>query len=180
MQRINQLIFVLLASALAAPAVMAQSGSAPSGSGKLDAKAAFEEFKGLAGEWEGTATTKDGPPAQVRYELVSNKSVLMETLFPGTDHEMRSVYHMDGSNLVMTHYCAIGNQPHMKLETSASKPAELVFDFAGGTNMDPAKDAHMHSGKIKLVDANHVEAEWAYYEGSTQKGAHRLFLTRKK
>ncbi len=160
---------------VAAPLALAQSaGSA------LDDKAAFERLKQLAGEWQGTAMTKEGPSVQVRYEVISNKSALMETLFPGTDHEMRSVYFMDGGHLVMTHYCAMGNQPHMKLQTSTSGLTELVFDFAGGTNMDPAKDTHIHSGKITLLDGEHVEAVWTVYQGTQQTGANRLYLTRKK
>ena len=43
-------------------------------------------------------------------------SAVTETLFPGTAHEMMSVYHMDGDDLVLTHYCAGGNQPRMMLE----------------------------------------------------------------
>ena len=172
MNKATRVIVLLL---VAAPLARAQSAPSPP-----DAKAAFEQLKQLAGEWQGTAMTKDGPPAQVRYEIVSNKSAVMETLFPGTDHEMRSVYFIDGGTLVMTHYCAMGNQPHMKLEASASKPTELVFDFTGGTNMDPAKDTHIHSGKITLLDGDHVEAVWTVYQGTQQTGANRLFLTRKK
>ena len=39
----------------------------------------------------------------------------------------------------MTHYCALGNQPRMKADPTA--PAnQLRFKFAGGCNIDPAKD----------------------------------------
>ena len=64
--------------------------------------------------------------------------------------EMLSVYHMDKGNLVMSHYCALGNQPRMKLNPKKSTPQELVFDFAGGTNFNPRRDQHMHSLWIKL------------------------------
>jgi hypothetical protein len=171
---------LLLAAATALGAATASAQAAASASSGLDAKAAFERLKQLAGDWEGTTDTKDGSPAQIRYELVSNRSALMETMFPGTDHEMRSVYHMDGSDLVMTHYCALGNQPRMKLAARASKPGELVFDFAGGTNFDPTKDPHVHAGKIRLVDADRIEAEWAFYQGSKAADVKRLFLARKK
>jgi len=179
MQRMTRMtLFLVVVTAVAAATARAQStASASSG---LDGKAAFERLKQLAGNWEGTAGSKEGPPAQIRYELVSNNSVVMETLFPGTDHEMRSVYHMDGSDLVMTHYCALGNQPRMKLAAKASKPDELVFDFVGGTNFDPAKDAHIHGGKIRLVDADRIEAEWAFYQGSKPADVNRLFVARKK
>ncbi len=150
----------------------------PAASG-LDSKLAFERLKGLAGEWTGTVVAKDGPPAQVRFELISAKTAVMETQFPGTEHEMRSVYHLDGTALVLTHYCAMGNQPRMKL-AMASKPNELVFDFAGGANLDPAKDAHVHSGRMVLLDDDHLEAEWTGYQGGKPGGVHRFFLARKR
>ena len=178
MQRTTRVTLFLVLATAAAGKVGAQA-TAPASSG-LDAKAAFERLKQLAGDWEGTAGSKDGPSARIRYELVSNSSAVMETLFPGTDHEMRSVYHLDGSDLVMTHYCAMGNQPRMRLAQKASRPHELVFDFAGGTNFDPTRDAHVHGGKIRLVDADRIEAEWAFYEGTRAADVKRLFLARQK
>jgi hypothetical protein len=103
----------------------------------------------------------------------------METLFPGSPHEMRSVYFLDGGELVLTHYCAMGNQPRMKL-SPASTDRTLVFDFAGGTNVDPAKDVHVHSGKIQLAGPDALEAEWTVWGGGKQTGANRFVLARKK
>jgi hypothetical protein len=101
----------------------------------------------------------------------------METLFPGTDHEMISMYYLDGKDLVLTHYCAMGNQPKMKL--TQSKPDALTFDFAGGTNLDAKKDVHIHSGKILFLDDDHLEAEWMVFQADKQIGANRFFLTRR-
>lgn len=147
----------------------------------VDPKAAFERLKALAGEWEGQAGhgEKMGP-AQVRWERISGGTAVMETLFPGTEHEMRSVYHLDGGDLVLTHYCAMGNQPRMKLARTASREGELVFEFAGGTNLDAAKDAHVHSGKLRLVSADALEAEWVVHQGGKPAGANRFVLARKR
>jgi hypothetical protein len=38
----------------------------------------------------------DGSPASVVYKVTSAGKTVMETLGPGTDHEMVSMYHMDG------------------------------------------------------------------------------------
>jgi hypothetical protein len=92
---------------------------------------------------------------------------------------MRSLYSMVHDDLVLVHYCAMGNQPRMKYLASASSPSELVFDFTGGANMDPARDVHIHSGRIKIVDAHHVQAEWTSYEGGKKTGAKAFVLTRK-
>lgn len=161
-------LFLLAAGASRA----ADSAAAVSG------RQAFDQLKALAGEWQGTITTKDGPPATVRYEVVSAGNVVMERLFPGTEHEMISMYHLEGDALFATHYCAMGNQPRMRFDGGGK--SELSFGFAGGTNFDPQKDVHIHSGRLTIPDADHLVAEWNVFKGETQTGAHRIFLTRKK
>lgn len=171
---------VAVCAALLAAAPLAR-GAEP-GAGAPDAKATLERLKGLAGEWEGEAGHAGGPmsPAKVRWETISGGTAVMETLFPGSEHEMRSVYHLDGKDLVLTHYCAMGNQPRMKLARKASREGELVFEFAGGTNLDPAKDGHIHSGKLRLVSPDALEAEWAFYAGGKRAGSNRFVLARKR
>lgn len=128
------------------------------------ATSAFERLKSLKGEWvdrSGTFGEKD--KVSVVYEVIGNGSAVMERLFQGQPHEMVSIYHMDGDSLVMTHYCAAKNQPRMK---SGKITADRIdFDFAGGTNFDPAKDAHMHNGYIEWTDADHIHGKWFGWAG---------------
>lgn len=150
------------------------------GPARPDGRAALERLKGLAGEWRGKAGHGEAAnPAVVRFETISAGTAVMETLFPGTPHEMRSIYHLDGGDLVMTHYCAMGNQPRVKLASGSSRD-ELVFEFAGGTSFDPKKDAHMHSGRIRFAGADELEAEWAVFQGEKQTGANKFVLARAK
>ncbi len=146
-----------------------------------DSKAAFEKLKGLAGAWEGKAGHGDQlqPGASVRWETISNGTAVMETLFPGTPHEMRSVYFLDGGELVLTHYCSAGNQPRMKL-SPASTDRTLVFDFAGGSNLDPAKDVHVHSLKLTVAGPDSLDTEWTVWGGGKQTGSNRFMLERKR
>jgi hypothetical protein len=144
----------------------------------LDGKAAFASLKQLAGSWQGHVEKADGPQAFARYELISNGTAVMETLFPGTEHEMRSIYFLEGNDLVLTHFCATGNQPKMKLDAAASTPTKLVFGFAGGTNLDPAKDGHIHSGRIELTGGGKMQSEWDYFKDGKQAGTHKIFLSR--
>jgi len=147
----------------------------------VDGKAVLERMKGLAGHWRGNVTTEDGPPAEVVYTVTAGGSAVEEKLFPGTPHEMVSMYHLDGGDLVLTHYCAMGNQPRMRLvSASEGNPAQLRFDFAGGTNVDPAKDMHMHAGLITLRGADRLDAEWAVWDKGKQVGANKFFLARAK
>src|ERR1051325_267339 len=138
---------------------------------KLTANAAFNRLKQLAGEWKGNVTTPDGPAATVQYRLTSAGQTVMETLFPGTSHEMISMYHLDGEELVMTHYCAMGNQPRMKLDAKISTADEFHFAFAGGSNLKPAKDAHMHSGVMRFRGADKLESEWQVFSEGKPNGS---------
>jgi hypothetical protein len=111
---------------------------------------AFASLKKLQGEWRGPAMQKGMPPGHSIYRVTAGGSAVEETIFPGTKMEMLSVYHMDRGRLLMIHYCALGNQPRMKLNTRKSTASELVFDFDGGTNLNPHRDAHMHSLSLTL------------------------------
>ncbi len=126
---------------------------------KAGASACFTKLKSLVGDWYKTdAKTKDETLA-LRFRLTAGGNVLEETEFPGGPEEMMTMYHMDGSSLVLTHYCHMGNEPHMKA-TIASTPSKILFEWAGGGNMKSEQDTHMHALKITPIDKNHLVAEW--------------------
>ena len=143
---------------------------------------ALEQLKKLSGEW--VALDAEGKPtAQVVtvFRVTAAGSAVHETLFPGQPHEMVSLYTRDGADLIMTHFCALGNQPRMKADPK-SPTNQIVFKFAGGTNLDPAKDKHMHEGTITFVDDDHIE--WCgvcWKDGKPVKGHEcNMKLVRKK
>jgi hypothetical protein len=146
------------------------------------AQAGLERLKKLAGTW--VEADKDGKPTDKVVSVIkvtAAGSAVHETLFPGQPHEMISVYHRDGEDLVMTHYCALGNQPRMKADPK-SPPNQLRFQFAGGTNLDPAKDMHMHEGTITFVDEDHIEFAGVAWAGGKPAEGHccAMKLVRKK
>jgi hypothetical protein len=168
----NHLLAVLLAAGLIPADAAAQT---------LDGRTAFERLTGLAGTWSGPLGTADGPKGSVRYEVISAGSVVMEVLFPGDPQEMRSMYHLDRGDLILTHYCSGGNQPHMRLSRTASTPTRLVFDFDGGTNFDPARDTHVHNGEIVFLPDGRIEASWTVWSGGKPAGTNHFFaLSREK
>ena len=121
--------------------------------------AGFEKLKTLVGTW--VVADKDGKPTEEVTSVIkvtAGGSAVHETLFPGQPHEMVSVYTVDGADLVMTHYCMLGNQPRMKADPKSASN-QIVFKFAGGSNLDPKKDKHMHSATLTIVDADHIEVE---------------------
>jgi hypothetical protein len=164
----------LSALVLAAFAARAQQHAPPP-----SARAAFDRLKTLAGEWRGTIGERgQGEETTVAYRLIANNSALAETLFPGTPHEMITVYHLDGIKLLVTHYCAAGNQPTLAL-TKKSTADTLDFDFIRATNMKSKKDSHMHSLRIRFEGANAIVTEWDGYKEGRKTETTKFFLTRK-
>jgi hypothetical protein len=142
----------------------------------------LERMKKLAGTW--VAADKDGKPTDKVVSVVkvtAAGSAVHETLFPGQPHEMMSVYYQDGADLMMTHYCALGNQPRMKADPK-SPANQIHFQFAGGSNLDPAKDKHMHEGTITFTDDDHIEFSGVCWEGGKPAKGHecQMKLVRKK
>ena len=127
--------------------------------------AGLETMKKLAGTW--LAAGEDGKATDQVMSIIkvtAGGSAVHETLFPGQPQEMVSVYTADGSDLVMTHYCVLGNQPRMKAE--AKTPSNQIrFEFAGGANLDPKKDKHMHAATLTIVDDDHIEIAGVAWDG---------------
>jgi hypothetical protein len=142
----------------------------------------FERLKKLAGTW--VEADKDGKPTDKVVSVVkitAGGSAVQETLFPGQAEEMLSVYHLDHGELVMTHYCMLGNQPKMKADPKSPKN-QIRWQFAGGTNFDPAKDMHMHEGTVKFIDDDHIEFSGAAWVNGKPAEDHcvTMKLVRKK
>ena len=133
---------------------------------RIDAKTAFARMKSLAGNWSG--------PKMMGQRC---DSAVLETCFEGTPMEMVTVYYPVGNALVQTHYCMLGNQPHMKLNTKKSSADTLVFDFAGGDNI---KQTHMnmHATTLHFVGRNKIESTCTSQEKGRPAGTHTSTFTR--
>jgi hypothetical protein len=166
-------LLVLVAGCVGVTALDAASSSpCPSG------KEALEIMKGLAGEWQGKGS-EQGRELGIRvyYRVTSGGSAVLETLFPGTDHEMVTMYYLDGGKLMLTHYCAMGNQPRMALQKN-STAQDLMFDFIGGSNINPRKDTHMHAARILLQNPDAITGEWMAYKDGKPADVTKFALTR--
>jgi hypothetical protein len=137
----------------------------------------FERMKALVGVWEGTAKMpKEGEKVRVEYRLSSGGSAVVENLYPGTPHEMISVYYDNKGQLTMIHYCALRNQPRMKLEKGDDQ--SLYFHFVDGTNIDPMKDAYMGSLTLSFVDKDRIIQKWTLFTGGKETDTSVFELSR--
>jgi hypothetical protein len=166
---------LLAAFVLAAPAADDKKDAPKEGT--ADAKLAA--FKQLAGDWVGKGPDDAGKEVRVNYKVTAGGSAVVETIGPGTDHEMVTVIHKDGDNLVLTHYCMLGNQPRMKADGKGDDK-KVAFKFTSGTNMKSDKEMHMHNVTFTFVDKDTLKAEWASYADGKESATAVFDVKRKK
>jgi hypothetical protein len=164
-------------SVLVAAALVAAGEEAPA---EKPRHPQLERMKKLAGEW--LLVGADGQPTATigaSYRVTSGGSAVLETLFPGKDSEMVTMYYLDGGELVLTHYCCLANQPRMKADQGSAE-GTIAFKFAGGSNIDPARDAHMHEAVQTFVDDDHLKSTWTMWEGGKAAETNTFTLARKR
>jgi hypothetical protein len=139
----------------------------------------FELLKKLVGSWQGSAKMGDQTvPVTFVYELTAGGSAVVERLFPGTPHEMLSVYTVEGDGVAMTHYCAMGNHPKMVLKKSDAHG--LAFELAGAEGLRSPADPHMHAMSVAWVDGDHVHETWTSFDKGVAKDTKTFELARKR
>jgi len=126
-----------------------------------DAQKSFDQLKSLAGSWEGKNSM--GQSVQVSYRMTAGGSALMSEIV-GHGETMISMINFDGPNrLLLTHYCAVGNQPRM--QASASPDGKTItFNFLDATNLDSPQSGHMDHVVIALLGADHHSEQWNFID----------------
>src|SRR5262245_37030751 len=141
---------------------------------------ALERFAKLAGEWVGKGMHGDiGHETRVVYKVTAGGSAVVETIDPGSDHEMITVIHPDGDSLLLTHYCMLGNQPQMRAKPKAGDN-KVAFEFVKATNLKSDKEMYMRSVTFTFVDQDTLKAEWTNYNDGKEAGKAVFELKRKK
>lgn len=134
--------------------------------------AAFDKLRALTGDWEGTyawsgARTSTGK-MDARYYATGNNSALVENLTVDSTPSMTTVYHLDGSDLRMTHFCAAQNQPRLKATAFGSDPNSITFSFVDITNLRSADAGHVHGFEIQFLAPDHITLRFHFLGGGKQ------------
>lgn len=137
---------ILAALALAATCALAQT----------DAQKAFNRIKNMPGTWEGTSP--EGP-VKVTFKVTSEGSAVMSEILGKED--MISMFHLDNDRLLLTHYCAVGNQPRMQGALSPDGKV-VTFTYVDATNLSAPEAAHMRQMILTWIDDNHHTEEWVF------------------
>lgn len=133
------------------------------------AASAFERLRAMEGEWIDVTGAFGAKGAVVAtYKVTGAGNTVIESFPVGTPHEMTTVYHRDGSSLVLTHYCAGGNQPRLRAKHVTGNVLEFAFE--GGANIDPAVTSHMHNMRWEFVSDDEIKAEWHSWANGKPNG----------
>src|SRR5262245_50719573 len=146
------------------------------------ADAPFDWIKGLAGEWEGTFEWSGGRTGKVdlrvRYRLTGNGTAVVEDLIMGDEPSMTSVYHLDGADLRMTHYCGAGNQPRLKATAIDTGKRSIHFDLVDVTNLKGPTAGHVTGVDLLLSQPDRLELAFTF-QGSGVASYERIQATRR-
>jgi hypothetical protein len=139
-----------------------------------NAGASLDTLKGLAGQWQ--VKDPSGKQQIITWKVISGGSAVMETM---QEESMVTMYHVDKSRLMLTHYCAAQNQPRMQAQVSDDGKT-FTFDFLDATNLASPADGHMHKMVLTIQDKDHFTEQWFFSQGG-KDNEHGLFqFTRKR
>jgi hypothetical protein len=161
-------------SAPSAPAVKAPASAEP----PSPKASPLDRFKGLKGTWDADIDGDGAPDGTVEYRVIGAGSAVAETLFAGTEHEMVTVYHMNGADLMCTHYCAAGNQPRLKA-TRIEKDS-VAFAMIDITNLTDPKGMHMNAAVFTFNADGTVRSVWQSVADGKPGHTADFRLTRRK
>jgi hypothetical protein len=134
------------------------------------AAAVFERLRSLAGEWEGsykwTGARQGEGKMNATYSVTGNGSAIVETLTVDATPSMTSVYHTDGPDLRMTHYCAARNQPRLKATRIDGGRKSVEFSLVDITNLPAPSAPHVKGFEIRFLEADELALTFTF----TSKG----------
>lgn len=91
---------------------------------------------------------------------------------------MTSVYHLDGADLRMTHYCAAGNQPRLRAERIDAAAGEAEFAFVDATGIGPRNPGHVRKASVKIVTPASIVISFTFEGGAGPPAIETIRLTR--
>lgn len=171
----------ILAFAVASAAASLFLASRAGGAAQSPAASALGRLAALSGDWEGsfqwTGARTDRGAMNARYSLTGNGSAVVETLTVDGVPMMTTVYHADGTDLRMTHYCAARNQPRLKASRIDLSGGAIDFAFVDATNLSGPDAPHVTGLEVRFGDDDHLTLTFLF-EGGGKSSRERISLQR--
>ena len=135
----------------------------------------------LLGDWE--MTDEQGTRhLAATFAMTAGGSAVREIMFPGDAQEMTNLYHMDGEDLVVTHYCAAGNQPRMVTSQAVETDDGSVFhfEFESISNLRESHDHYMGNMTLTSLNSGGLRQDWRSYDSEGNLTEPVTFLLSRK
>ena len=131
--------------------------------------AALARLATLTGDWKGTAVWTGGRSGSyamdATYSTTGGGSAVVETLTQDGVAMMTTVYHADGADLRMTHYCGARNQPRLKASKIDLAGGAIDFAFVDATNLSSPDAPHVTGLEVRFGDADHLTITFRFEGG---------------
>jgi hypothetical protein len=140
----------------------------------------LQRIKKLEGTWvavDGKGRVTDQVVSV--FHVTANGHSVQEVMFPGTDHEMVNMYFRDVDDVLVTHYCAGGNQPTLRLVPS-TRPGVMQLEFINISNMITMNDEHMHEAQYQWLGEDRLKTEWRTFRNGRFLDATRIEMVRRR
>ncbi|HEY1482948.1 MAG TPA: hypothetical protein VGF19_09505 [Candidatus Acidoferrum sp.] len=137
---------------------------------------ALEQFKTLAGEWEGKDS--NGKPVRASYEVLAS-GLVMERLEPVGQPAMLTMYSLDDDHILATHFCSAGNQPILKTGPLSAATGKYDFAIERVYGMNTPNDLHMVELLMTFTTKDHVVQAWTNLDHG-KRSTNTITLIRKK
>jgi hypothetical protein len=174
--RALSLATLLALIALSTQATAGQNGAKEKGA-VSPARAAFELFKKLNGNWKGRSTK--GWEEAVSFKMIAGGSVVVEDSFAAHPGEaMMTMFHLDGDRLLLTHYCMAKNQPRLLATSFSDDGRTITFTFLDGANIPTRDRGHMDKAIFRFIDDNRVTSRWTWYQDGKERWMEEIHLER--
>ena len=145
--------------------------------------AALDKLRALSGDWEGTFAWSGARNASgkmdAQYYGTGNGSAVVENLTVDGTPSMTSVYHLDGADLRMTHFCGAQNQPRLKATAIDPDSSQITFSFVDITNLRSPTAGHVEGLEVRFLGPEHVTLRFRF-KGDGKDSDELVDLRRKK
>jgi len=162
--------------------VLLLTGASPADAPEAPGVRMFERLKTLTGDWEGTFEWSGGRTGsgnvRVSYYLTGGGSAVVENLVMGGVPTMTTVYHLDGSDLRMTHYCAARNQPRLRAVRFDEAQGSAEFAFVDVTGVGPKNPGHVEAFFVRLLDADRLNLRFTFGGGPGKTAVENILVRR--
>ncbi len=128
----------------------------------------FERLRALAGRWKTRSSI--GWEEDCRISVIAAGSAILEQsegAHPG--ETMLTVWHLDGSRLLLTHYCVARSQPRLVATRFEDDGATVYFEFLDATNLASRDVGHMDSIVYHFDGPDRFTSQWSWYQDGREK-----------